>query len=161
MPVLGKTETIELLTKQIAKEFRRKPKNLDLHVDWDFIDYDKNKREYYFDTVKRGWKYIIKFQDGYFNRFLTADGVKSLILNEYPDAKTIHIDIRVKDNLSLLKTKTIEEIVSLMNLNVTVDLDNEVMLSKEDLMRMIDLSLDMGNEQLFMEYSAQYNSFYL
>ncbi|WP_431785951.1 IDEAL domain-containing protein [Paenibacillus lactis] len=161
MPVLGKTETIELLTKQITKEFRRKPKNLDLHVDWDFIDYDKNKKEYYFDTVKRGWKYIVKFQDGYFNRFLTVDAVKSLIKNEYPDAKTIHIDIRVKDNLSLLKTKTIEEIVSLMSLNVTVNLDNEVMLSKEDLMRMIDLSLDMGNEQLFMEYSAQYNSYQL
>ncbi|MBT2760005.1 IDEAL domain-containing protein [Paenibacillus sp. ISL-20] len=159
MPILGKTETIELLTKQIVKEFRRKPQNLNLYVDWDFIEYDKKKREYYFDTVKRDWKSIVKFQDGYSKKFLTVDVVKNLILNEYPDAKTIHIDIRVKDDLNLLKTKTIDEIVSLMDFNVVVNLDNEILLSREEIMRMIDLALDMGNEQLFMEYSAQYKAY--
>ncbi|MBX4152321.1 IDEAL domain-containing protein [Paenibacillus lautus] len=160
MPVLGKTELFNILNKQITKEFKRTPKNLDLHVDWDFIDYDKAKREWYFDTSKRDWKYIVKFQDGYYNRFLTVEAVRGLILNEYLDAQTIHIDIRVKDDNSLLKTSTIDEMIGLMNLNVIVNLDNEVVLSKEDLMRMIDLSLDIGNEQMFMEYSAQYRALY-
>lgn len=102
----------------------------------------------------------MKFQDGYYNRFLTVEAVRGLILYEYPDAQTIHIDIRVKDDLKLLKTKTINEMIGLMNLKVTVGLDNEIMLSKDELMRLIDLSLEMGNEQLFMEYSAQYNAYF-
>ena len=161
MPVLCKTELFNILNKQITKEFKRTPKQLDLHVDWDFIDYDKSKREWYFDTNKRDWKYIIKFQDGYFNRFLTVEAVRGLILNEYPDAQTINIDIRVKDDLKLLKTKTINEMISLMNLKVTVDLDNEMLPSLSDLRQLIDLALDMGNKQMFMEYSAQYNSYSL
>lgn len=151
MPVLGKTELFKILNKQITKEFKRAPKQLDLHVDWDFIDYDKSKREWYFDTNKRDRKYIVKYQDGYFNRFLTVEAVRGLILYEYPDAHAIHIDIRVKDDLKLLKTKTINEMIGLMNLKVSVDLDNEILPSKSDLRQL----------KLFMEYSAQYNAYSL
>lgn len=160
MPVLCKTEVMDILTRQISKEHKRFPINIQLYLDWDFIQYDKKKREWYFDTVVREHKYILKYKDGYSFRFLTSEAVVGLILKEYPDAKSIHIDIRIKDDNMLLKTKTINEVIEHMSLSVSIEFDNEMLPTKEDLQHLIDLALDMGNEQMFMEYAAQYNAYY-
>lgn len=159
MPVLGKTELMQLLTDQLTIMLKRKPKSVDLHVDWTYIDYDKKNREYYFDTKKKEWKYIIKLHDGYTYRYLDTVCVRQLIRHEYLDAKDIHIDIRIKDNFDLLNTKTIDEVIKLMDITANIELDNEVLLSKEEIKNLIDLSLDMGNKEMFMEYTAQYNSY--
>ncbi|WP_397331812.1 IDEAL domain-containing protein [Paenibacillus sp. JSM ZJ436] len=156
---MSKAEVLDILTKHIIKDQKRFPVNIQTCINWYFVDYDRSKSEWFIDPNARKDIKIVQYKDGYRHTYLTIEAVTGLLQREFPDASNIHIDIRIKDNNALLRKDTIEEVINSMNFKAIIEFDNEVLPTKSDLQQLIDLALDMGNEQLFMEYSAQYNAY--
>ena len=158
MLVLNKEQVAEILKKRITYQYLKEPKYVQPYVDWSKMQHNRQTRQFYLDTG-RYWDHLMVFNDGFSEKPLSVQMVKSYLKEEYPDSWSIDIFFTVNDDAQFLSLIEEREMTAYGELKAEIYFDDTCKLQKQDLADLIEVSLLVQDKSWFEELTSKYNAY--